>query len=100
MILTVAILGPDLSWPEQCYVDEVVCMIADDQAAEIAEKYLRENMVFRLEPVSDISSIQCYNADLSDYYVFRYTDDKKFIIGSSMYVAVHKKNGTVITFEY
>ena len=75
-------------------------MIADDKAAEIAEKYLRENMVFRLEPVSDISSVQCYNADLYDYHVFWYTDDKNLKVGSSMYVAVHKENGTVITFEY
>ena len=69
------------------------------KAEEIAEDYIMKMMTFRMEPVEDTSKLSCSDIDdFFDYHVFWFSG-QGYDLKTDSYVAVHKKDGSVIDFK-
>ena len=69
------------------------------KAEEIAEDHIRKMYTFRMELVEDTSALSCPDIDdFSDYHVFWFSKHG-YSLKNESYVAVDKKDGSVINFE-
>ena len=74
-------------------------LVDERKAEEIAEDHIRKMMTFRMEPVTDTSNLSCPDIDdFSDYHVFWFSDHA-YSLKKDNYVAVNKKDGSVINFQ-
>ncbi len=69
------------------------------KAEEIVGDHIRKMMTFRMEQVEDTSNLSCYDIDdFSDYHVFWFSDNA-YNLKKDNFVAVNKKDGSVIDFK-
>ncbi len=69
------------------------------KAEEIVGDHIRKMMTFRMEQVEDTSNLSCYDIDdFFDYYIFWFSDNA-YSLKKDNFVAVNKKDGSVIDFK-